>query len=165
MGQHADRDWQFQIIEQYRETFTASADPVVSMDTKHKEFLGLFFRAGRIYTQRAKAAFDHDFPSAASGVLYPHGIYDANRNLGHLNLGLSHDTSRFACDSLGYWWEAYGRFAYPQSHRMLVLCDGGGGDASNRYVFKYHFGAVGQSSGAGNPRRTLPAVLLEVQSH
>jgi hypothetical protein len=138
LGEHVNRDWQFQIIAHYRETFTASADPIVSMDTKRKEFLGLFFRAGRIYTQRAKTAFDHDFPSVAHGVLYPHGIYDANRNLGHLNLGLSHDTSRFACDSLGYWWETYGRFAYPQSRRILVLCDGGGSNASTRYVFKYH---------------------------
>src|ERR1017187_9274538 len=66
-------------------------------DTKAKEFLGLLFREGRLYTQKAKKALDHDFPSAALGVLYPYGLYDTKRNLGHLNLGLSHDTSRFAC--------------------------------------------------------------------
>jgi hypothetical protein len=96
------------------------------------------FREGRLYTQKAKKALDHDFPSAALGVLYPHGLYDTKRNLGHLNLGLSHDTSRFACDSLGYWWETYGRLAYPDARRLLLLCDGGGSNASRRYVFKYH---------------------------
>jgi hypothetical protein len=138
MGDHADRDRQFQIIAKYREAFMQSGDPIVSMDTKHKEFLGLFFRQGRLYTQKAKKAWDHDFPSAARGVIYPHGFYDIKRNVGHLNLGLSHDTSRFACDSFGYWWEAHGRPAVPYAPRMLLLCDGGGSNASNRYVFKYH---------------------------
>jgi hypothetical protein len=138
LGEHADRDRQFQIIARYRAEFAQSPDPIVSMDSKHKEFLGLLFRAGRLYTQKAMKALDHDFPNAARGVLYPHGLYDAKRNLGHLNLGLSHDTSRFACDSLGYWWETHGRLAYPDASRMLLLCDGGGSNASKRYVFKYH---------------------------
>jgi hypothetical protein len=138
LGRHARRDDQFQIIAGYRAEYAASGDPIVSMDTKCKEFLGLLFREGRLYTQKARKAFTHDYPSAASGTIYPHGLYDVRRNLGHLNLGLSHDTSRFACDSLGHWWGAYGRGAYPRARRLLVLCDGGGSNASNRYVFKYH---------------------------
>jgi hypothetical protein len=138
MGCHADRDRQFLIIAKYRDAFMQSVDPIVSMDTKHKEFLGLFFRQGRLYTQKARKAWDHDFPSAAFGVIYPHGFYDLKRNVGHLNLGLSHDTSRFACDSLGWWWQTHGQPAFPRAKHMLVLCDGGGSNASNRYVFKYH---------------------------
>lgn len=138
LGRHADRDRQFRIIASHRAAFAASPDPIVSMDTKHKEFLGLLFRHGRLYTQKAMKALDHDFPSAATGVIYPHGFYDVKRNLGHLNLGLSHDTSRFACDSLGLWWQAQGQPAYPHARRMLLLCDGGGSNAANRYVFKYH---------------------------
>ena len=138
LGRHADRDRQFQTIAAHREAFLRSGDPVVSMDTKREEFLGLLFRQGRLYAQKAKKALDHDFPSAARGVVYPHGFYDVKRNLGHLNLGTSHDTSRFACDSLGAWWEKQGRAAYPEARRMLLLCDGGGSNASNRYVFKHH---------------------------
>ncbi len=111
LGRHVHRDRQFQIIANHRAAFMQAPDPIVSMDTKHKEFLGLLFRQGRLYTQKAKKALDHDFPSAAFGVIYPHGFYDIKRNLGHLNLGLSHDTSRFACDSLGFWWEMHGRSA------------------------------------------------------
>jgi hypothetical protein len=147
MGQHVHRDQQFQIIAQYREAFMRSDDPIVSMDTKAKEFLGLFFRSGRLYTQKAKKAWDHDFPSAAFGVIYPHGFYDVKRNRGHLNLGLSHDTSRFACDSLGYWWEAHARPAFPRARRMLLLCDGGGSNASNRYVFKFHLEKLAERLG------------------
>lgn len=138
LGQHECRDRQFQIIQAYRQEFAAAGNPVLSMDTKHKEFLGLLFREGRIYTQKAHKALDHDFPSSALGVLYPHGLYDVQRNRGHLNLGLSHDTSRFACDSLGYWLETYGRVWYPGAEQLLLLCDGGGSNASNRYIFKYH---------------------------
>lgn len=138
LKRHADRDQQFQIIAKHRAGFMDSPDPIISMDTKHKEFLGLLFREGRLYTQKAKNALDHDFPSSAHGVIYPHGFYDVKRNVGHLNLGLSHDTSRFACDSLGLWWQTQGLLAYPTARRMLLLCDGGGSNGSNRYLFKYH---------------------------
>lgn len=138
LGHHEHRHRQFEIVANYRAEFMNSPDPVVSVDTKHKEFLGLLFRIGRLYTRFAKKALDHDFPSSASGVIYPHGFYDIKRNLGHLNVGLSHDTSRFACDSIAYWWETHGRPAYPNARRLLLLCDGGGSNASKRYVFKYH---------------------------
>ena len=138
LGKHLCQDRQFQIIASYRDEFMKSPDPIVSIDTKHKEFLGLLFRVGRLYTRIAKKALDHDFPSAALGVIYPHGLYDLKRNLGHLNLGLSHDTSRFASDSIAYWWQEHGQPAHPDARRMLLLCDGGGSNASHRYVFKYH---------------------------
>ena len=80
-------------------------------------------------------------------MIYPHGIYDLKRNLGHLNLGLSHDTSRFACDSMAYWWQTHGCPAFPNAHRMLLLCDGGGSNASNRYVFKYHLERLAERTG------------------
>jgi len=139
LKRHAQRDQQFQIIARYRAEYESSPNnPILSVDSKHKEFLGLLFRAGRLYTQKTHQALDHDFPSSAEGVLYPHGIYDCKRNLGHINLGLSHDTSRFACDSLAYWWDRFGRAAFPLATSILMLCDGGGSNASNRHVFKYH---------------------------
>jgi hypothetical protein len=138
LKQHAQRDQQFQIIARLRAEYDKSPNPILSIDTKHKEFLGLLFRAGRLYTQKALQTLDHDFPSAATGVLYPHGIYDCKRNLGHINLGLSHDTSRFACDSVAYWWDRFGQPAFPQATSILMLCDGGGSNAAKRHIFKYH---------------------------
>lgn len=135
---HPHRDRQFRMIARLRAEYEASPNPILSVDTKKKEFVGNLFREGRLYTRATVETLDHDFPTSASGVAYPHGIYDLKRNVGHINLGTSHDTSRFACDSLGYWWETYGRPAYPDSRRMLLLCDGGGSNASKRYVFKYH---------------------------
>jgi len=44
--------------------------------------------------------FDHDWPSLAEGIAIPHGIYDLSLNKGYIQLGNSHDTGVFACDSL-----------------------------------------------------------------
>jgi hypothetical protein len=136
MGQHRWRDRQFQIIARLRAEYTNSPNPIVSMDTKKKELIGNFFRDGQAYTNAPVAVFDHDYPSAASGVIYPHGLFDLKRMRGHINVGVSHDTSRFACDSLAYWWEQYGRAAHARATSLLLLCDGGGSNSARRYVFK-----------------------------
>jgi hypothetical protein len=121
---HPQRDQQFRKIERLRAEYQGSANPVISVDTKKKEFVGNLYRDGHLYTPEEVQTLDHDFPSSAEGVVCPHGIYDTRRNLGHINLGTSHDTSRFACDSLAHWWQAYGRAAYQQATSMLLLCDG-----------------------------------------
>lgn len=135
---HPQREQQFRKIAQRRREYEDAGNPIVSVDTKKKEFIGNLFRAGRLYTQETIATLDHDFPTSAEGVIYPHGFYDPVRNVGHINLGTSHDTSLFACDSIGHWWENYGRKAYPNATSILILCDGGGSNSSRRYVFKYH---------------------------
>ncbi len=136
-GRHRDQDRQFLRIADLRKQYTASLNPILSIDTKKKELIGNLIRHGWVYTTRTLEGADHDFPSLASGVVFPHGLYDTKRNLGHINLGLSHDTSRFAGDRLECWWRTYGRPAYPRADSILVLCDGGGSNAANRYVFKH----------------------------
>ena len=133
---HPDRDAQFQNIARLKQEFLDAGDPVISMDTKKKELLGNFYRDGTLYTQQAIQVFDHDFPGAASGVVFPHGLYDVGLNRGHINLGTSHETSEFACDSLERWWREEGRPCYPRATRLLLLCDGGGSNSARRYVFK-----------------------------
>jgi hypothetical protein len=137
MGRHKHRDRQFHIIARLRQEYEAAGNPILSVDSKKKELLGNFYRAGHTYTQAVVETFDHDFPSAADGVVFPHGLYDVQRNRGHINVGVSHDTSRFACESIAYWWEQYGRQAYPRATSLLLLCDGGGSNSARRYVFKY----------------------------
>jgi len=70
-------------------------------------------------------------------VVIPHGIYDRRLNLGHINLGLFHDTSKFACDSFLWFWNRIGKQRYPDATSILLACDGGGSNASNKYIFKY----------------------------
>lgn len=93
-------------------------------------------------TQQPFQAFDHDFPSWATGVIIPHGIYDLARNVGHLNIGLSHDTSEFACDSFRWYWRRIGQRCYPQATSILWLCDGGGSNSASQYLFKQDLQAL-----------------------
>ena len=135
-GQSPDRDAQFVRIAELKVDYADAGNPVFSMDTKAKEHLGQLFRAGRVYTQRPFRAFDHDYPSWATGVLVPHGIYDIARNRGHINMGLSHDTSEFACDSFRWYWNRIGKQCYPDATSILLLCDGGGSNSASHYIFK-----------------------------
>jgi hypothetical protein len=136
-GRSPDRNAQFERIAELKAEYLDAGDPVFSLDTKAKEHLGQLYRKGRVWTEQAFHAFDHDFPSWATGVVIPHGIYDLARNRGHINLGLSHDTSQFACDSLRWYWNRIGRQCYPQATSILLLCDAGGSNAANKYLFKY----------------------------
>ncbi len=136
MGEHADRDAQFLNIARIKGEYLASGDPIVSIDTKKKDLLGTFYRDGRVYSRQALLAWDHDSPSHAEGVVIPYGIYDLKRNFGYLSVGTSKDTTQFACDSIEWWWAAFGRDLYRGARSICLLCDGGGSNSSSKYLFK-----------------------------
>ena len=126
MGSAPRRNDQFENIAQLVGQYENSSNPVLSMDTKKKEALGPYYRPGLLFAAAEVPVYDHDFLHAAEGVMYPHGLYDLKRNVGHLYVGLSHDTSEFACDNVYRWWMRFGRWYYPQSTSLLLLCDCGG---------------------------------------
>ena len=130
------RDEQFAKITELKAEFQAAGNPIISFDTKKKEYVGNFYRDGHLYTQQELHTYDHDFNSDAEGVIIPHGIYDLQRNIGYLHLGTSKDTSQFACDCIRFWWYQHGRSAYPNATAILGLCDGGGSNHTHHYIFK-----------------------------
>ena len=136
MGDNPFRNEQFENIARLKEQYLDSPNPIVSMDTKKKELLGEFFRDGQVWADGSNDVYDHDFPSFAEGKLIPHGLYDLKRNVGHITLGTSHDTSQFACDSFHLWWRRHGARAYPDAESILLLCDGGGSNNCRHYIFK-----------------------------
>ncbi|MCP4219625.1 MAG: ISAzo13 family transposase, partial [bacterium] len=131
-----NRNAQFDCITQLKSEYEAAGNPIVSMDTKKKERLGNFYRDGQLYTLEELKVYDHDFPSFAEGIVIPHSLYDSRLNIGYIQVGTSHDTSEFACDSFRHWWYNHGREAYPHATSILVLCDGGGSNSSRHYIFK-----------------------------
>jgi hypothetical protein len=90
---------------------------------------------------------DHDFPSLAEGVAIPHSIYDLERNEAYVNIGISRDTSEFACDSIRHWWNTYGKHYYPNATSIFMLMDGGGSNSSRHYLFKQDLQAVADEIG------------------
>ena len=144
-GSSPDRDAQFDRIGELMDEYSAAGNPCFSIDTKAKEHLGRLYRKGRVYTTEPFHAFDHDFPSWADGKIIPHGIYDLRRNCGHINIGLSHETSEFAADSLRWYWNRIGKQCYPDATSILLLCDCGGSNAANRSLFKHYLQQLSES--------------------
>lgn len=136
MGETPDRDAQFQYIAKLRQQFEEAGNPILSIDTKKREVLGDFARPGRTWCAKPLRAWDHDYPSHATGVLIPQGILDLVRNEGYLTLGVSHATSDFAGDCLWNWWTRFGRRFYPYSDELLLLCDSGGSNGCRLWRFK-----------------------------
>ena len=135
-GDSPHRDAQFRHLAHLIQEFLAVGNPVLSIDTKKKEYLGTLYRDGKVYCQQALEVFDHDFPRLASGVIIPHGIYDLAHNHGWIHVGLSHDTTAFACDSLRVFWHSDGQRLYPNASAILLLCDGGGSNSCHKHLFK-----------------------------
>ena len=100
------------------------------------EDLGNFYRDGHLYTREELKTFDHDFKSYAEGTVVPHSFYDLKLNVGYVQMGVSHDTSEFSCDSFRHWWYTHGQQNYPGASAILILCDGGGSNSSLHYIFK-----------------------------
>jgi Rhodopirellula transposase DDE domain len=135
-GDSPQREAQFRHLAHLIQALLAAGTPVLSMATKKKEDLGTLYRDGKVYCQQALKAFDHDFPSLARGVIIPHGIYDLGRNQGWIHVGLSRDTTAFACDSLRLLWHSDGRRLYANASAILLLCDGGGSNSCHKHLFK-----------------------------
>lgn len=146
-GRHPDRDAQFRRIGELIAEYESAGNPWFSMDTKAKEHLGQMYRQGRVRCSAPFEAFDHDFPSWADGVVIPHGIYDRVANVGHINLGLSHDTSEFACDSFKWYWNRIGKQRYPNASSILLACDGGGSNSSRKHIFRHDLQQLSEDIG------------------
>ena len=141
-GGHVNRNAQFERIAELRDLYTATGNPVLSVDSKKKEQIGNLFREGKVYTTETVEVFDHDFPSLAEGVGVPHTLYDMARNEAYVNIGTSRDTSEFSCDSIRHWWYTYGILYYPLATSILMLMDGGGSNSSRHYIFKQDLQAL-----------------------
>ncbi len=132
-----DREQQFDIIRDLRESFEASGNPILSVDTKKKELIGLFANSGRVWTRKPVATNDHDFRSDAIAIAVPYGLYDVLGNTGTVVVGTSSDTPAFAVQSIATWWRYRGLHLYRGKIDLLVLADGGGSNGWRPRAWKY----------------------------
>jgi hypothetical protein len=136
---HPERNAQFEHISAMAKQFIAEGEPVISVDTKKKELIGNFKRAGREYRHKhdPRKVLDHDFPIKELGKVAPYGIYNLNHYAGFVNLGSSHDTSEFAVESISRWWETVGKHTFPNAAKLMITCDCGGSNGSRTRLWKY----------------------------
>ena len=143
---HAQRDQQFRYIAEQREDFRRSRDPRISVDTKKKELVGQFKNAGQTWCEQAQKVNDHDFPSDAVGRAAPYGVYDPERNEGHVCVTTSSDTADLAVDALCDWWRL-SQPHYPQAKRLLIEADSGGSNAARSRRYKKRLQDFADESG------------------
>ena len=132
-----ERDNQFKYIEALREYCLQMGIPIISVDTKKKELIGLFANAGAIWANVSKRVNDHDFRSLAIAKAIPYGIYDLLFKHGFICLGDSSDTAEFAVENLVRWWKNFGCNRYPNADRIVILADCGGSNGNRSRAWKY----------------------------
>jgi hypothetical protein len=125
-----DRDRQFTYLNRARRRFRHRGDPIISVDTKKRELVGNFKNPGAKWDRTPVLVQDHDFRSDSAGIAIPYGVYDVEANRGFVQVGVSHDTPRFAVHAIATWWRTEGHAHYPRQQRLLILADTGG---SNGY--------------------------------
>ena len=69
--------------------------------------------------------FHHDWPTLATGIAIPQGLYDITDNVGYIQISTTHYTSELACDLIRHWWNTYGKVPYHPGNSVLLLSDGG----------------------------------------
>src|SRR5690348_13936812 len=146
---HPDRDAQFRYINEQVKDHQATADPVISVDTKKKELVGEFKNAGRQWRPEGQPAAvrTHDFPGDSAGSAIPYGVYDVTANAGWVNVGTDHDTAAFAVESIRRWWNACGSQDYPDARRLLITADAGGSNGYRTRAWKTGLAALAAGTG------------------
>jgi transposase len=135
---HADRDRQFQHINQQVTQLLDQHQPVISVDTKKKELVGNFKNNGAELRPKGdpEKVRVHDFVIPELGRAAPYGVYDLANNSGWVSVGIDHDTSAFAVETIRRWWYGMGQRSYPQANVLLITADSGGSNGSRVRLWK-----------------------------
>jgi len=146
---HPDRDAQFQHIRAKIRAFQAERQPVISVDTKKKEWVGDFKNQGRELRPKGEPekVRVHDFVIPELGRAAPYGVYDVTQNAGWVSVGVDHDTAAFAAQSIRRWWESMGHEAYPHAARLLITADSGGSNGARVRLWKLEMQKLADETG------------------
>ena len=145
---NADRDAQFEYIENQIKEFSQAGEPSMSIDTKKKELVGDYKNAGREYGPKGKPieVKVYDFPLGIPKAT-PYGVYFIANNIGWVNVGVSSDTAAFAVESIRKAWTGFGKQYYPNASKLLIVCDGGGSNGSRVRLFKRELQSFANETG------------------
>ena len=146
---HADRDQQFQHINQHVTEFLQQQQPVISVDTKKKELVGNLKNHGAELRPKGdpEPVRVHDFVIPELGRAAPYGVYDLANNSGWVSVGVDHDTSAFAVETIRRWWYRMGQQSYPQATELLITADSGGSNGSRVRLWKVELQRLADETG------------------
>jgi len=146
---HADRDQQFQYINQQVNQLLGERQPVISVDTKKKELVGAFKNSGKELRPKGdpEKVRVHDFVIPGLGRAAPYGVYDIASNTGWVSVGVDHDTSAFAVETIRRWWYSMGQSIYPKAKQLLITADSGGSNGSRVRLWKVELQRLADETG------------------
>ena len=146
---HPDRDAQFQFIAARVKAVMAQGQPVISVDTKKKELVGLYKNGGKCIEPKGDPVKVkvHDFEDKQLGKVAPYGIYDLTHNEAWVNVGTDHDTSAFAVESIRRWWHLMGKERYPEAVRLMITADSGGSNGARVRLWKTELQKLANETG------------------
>jgi len=144
--QSEERNSQFEYINKTVREYQERKQPVISVDTKKKELVGNYKNSGQEWHPKGKPmdVEVHDF-----GVkkVISYGIYDVTWNTGWVSVGVDHDTSEFAVESIRSWWKKMGQASYPVAKELLINADGGGSNSSRVKLWKFQLQKLADETG------------------
>jgi transposase len=157
-SKHPDRNAQFEYIYSEIGRQQRARQPVISVDTKKKELVGDFKNGGKEWRPQGKPrrVRVHDFLIKTKGKAIPYGVYDLTRNAGWVSVGIDHDTSAFAVNSIRRWWRLMGRRSYPDARTLLITADSGGSNAARSRLWKWELQKLADEFGLSISVRHLP---------
>jgi hypothetical protein len=137
-SKHPDRNQQFEFINNNAQEVQLSNNPVISVDTKKKELVGMYKNVGKTYRPKGnpEEVKVYDFVDEELGKANPYGVYDIGSNLGFVSVGTDHDTAVFAVDTIRRWWNTMGKERYPEASELMITADGGGSNGSRVRLWK-----------------------------
>jgi transposase len=156
---HPDRNAQFAYLNQKVQRYMRAGQPVISVDTKKKELIGDFKNGGREWRPQGdpERVRVHDFVIRERGRATPYGIYDLAQNSAWVSVGVDHDTSAFAVESIRRWWYSMGKSTYPQATRLLITADSGGSNGSRVRLWKLELQKLAERNPPADRRQPFPS--------
>jgi Rhodopirellula transposase DDE domain len=148
-NQSPDRNAQFEHINANVAVALAAGQPVISVDTKKKELVGLYKNGGREWQPEGEPerVQVHDFVDAQLGRANPYGVYDIGADEGWVSVGTDHDTSAFAVQTIRRWWFTMGRMRYPKATELTITADGGGSNGYRVRLWKLELSRLARETG------------------
>lgn len=152
-----DRDAQFRYIDELANKYLNSGDMITSIDAKKTEKIGNFKNDGSTYSKKAQATQveDHDFGNKhTSGTqkgqiikAIPFGVYDIKLNKGYVNVGIDHNTSELAVESIRKWYIKEGKTSYGAATNLMITADSGGANGSRVRQWKWELQQLANETG------------------
>ena len=148
-NQSPDRNAQFEHINASVAAALQANQPVISVDTKKKELVGAYKNAGQEWLPSGEPVKVkvHDFIDKELGRANPYGVYDVGADEAWVSVGIDHDTSAFAVQTIRRWWFSMGVQRYPQAKQLVITADGGGSNGHRVRLWKLELSRLAQEIG------------------